>query len=71
MEWKRNDSFGQATESTIKWDGQILILTILSEKEDRCDNGGHWKCVRVLTRGKRRTKRETSISSENIVNDNI
>jgi len=42
-------------ESTIKRGGQVLILLILTEKEDCYDNGGHWKRVYagVLTRVKR------------------
>ena len=44
--------FWQATESTIKWGGQVLILTILAEKKTVMIMVGIGS-VHVLTRGKR------------------
>lgn len=62
--------FWQATESTIKWDGQVLILTILAEKKTVMIMVGIGS-VHVLTRGKRWFAERTNISSDKIVNENI
>jgi hypothetical protein len=59
---------GQATESTIRWGGRVLVLLTIVSEEKCHDNGGQIleACV-CSCEGKIRNKRSSSISFEKIV----